>query len=140
MAQDNVYNRVDDFWWNTRNNGLQQMNPVRFAYFSEAIGELKGSKVLDLGCGGGLLAEEFAKKDADVTGVDIAENAIKVAMNHAQGNELVIDYVVGSAEEIPAGDDTFDVVVCSDCLEHVDDLEKVIDNREVAPGGDPDSR
>lgn len=137
MVKDNEYNRVDDFWWSTKNNPLQQMNPVRFSYFSKAIGELKGLKILDLGCGGGLLAEEFAKKDANITGIDIAENAVKVAINHASINKLKIDYVVGSAENIPMGNNVFDVVVCADCLEHVNNLEKVISetSRVLKPGG-----
>ena len=112
MVKDNVYDRLDDFWWNTKGNGLQQMNPIRFSYFSEAVGELKGLRVLDLGCGGGILSEEFAKKDANITGIDIAENAIKVAINHAFKNNLKIDYRVGSAENIQMEKNTFDVVLC----------------------------
>ncbi|MFH0912253.1 MAG: bifunctional 2-polyprenyl-6-hydroxyphenol methylase/3-demethylubiquinol 3-O-methyltransferase UbiG [Patescibacteria group bacterium] len=137
IVKDNMYNRIDDFWWSTKNNPLQQMNPVRFSYFSEAIGELKGLKILDMGCGGGLLAEEFAKKDANITGIDISENAIKVAINHAFKNNLKIDYRVGSAENIPMGNNTFDVVVCADCLEHVNNLEKVISetSRVLKHGG-----
>lgn len=116
-------------WWHPKHS-LLKMVPVKFDYFKEAIGNLKGLKILDLGCGGGLLSEEFAKNGAVVTGVDISENSIKIASEHALKNNLAIDYKVGSAEIIPAIDNEFDIVICADCLEHVDNLENVI--REVS--------
>ncbi len=118
-----IYNQVD--WWNPKHS-LKQMVPVRFDYFTKQIGNLKGLKILDLGCGGGLLSEEFAKRGTEVIGVDISENSIAIAKTHALENNLTIDYKSGTAENIPANDNTFDVVICADCLEHVDNLEKVI--------------
>lgn len=118
-----VYDQMD--WWHPKHS-LLKMVPVKFDYFRGAIGNLKGLKILDLGCGGGLLSEEFAKNGAVVTGLDISENSINVASEHAHINNLVIDYKVGSAENIPASDNEFDVVICADCLEHVDNLEHVI--------------
>ena len=118
-----IYDEVD--WWNPKHS-LQQMVPIKFDYFKGKIGNLKGLKILDLGCGGGLLSEEFAKEGAKVTGIDISENSLKIAKTHASKNNLTITYKKGYAENIPANDDTFDAVICADCLEHVDNLEKVI--------------
>jgi len=118
-----MYNQLD--WWNPKHS-LKQMVPIKFNYFSSKIGNLKNLKILDIGCGGGLLSEEFAKEGAEVTGIDISENSLTIAMKHALENKLTIDYKNGRAEKIPANDNIFDAVICADCLEHVDDLEKVI--------------
>ena len=118
-----LYNQID--WWNPKHS-LLQMAPVKFNYFKKKIGNLKGMKVLDIGCGGGLLSEEFAKQGAKVTGIDLSQSSIDVAIEHALKNNLTIDYKLASAENIPSNDNYFDAVICADCLEHVDDLEKVI--------------
>ncbi|MFH1249866.1 MAG: bifunctional 2-polyprenyl-6-hydroxyphenol methylase/3-demethylubiquinol 3-O-methyltransferase UbiG [bacterium] len=120
-----LYDLMGDFWWST-DNSLYYLNQTRFMYFNGIIGNFKALKVLDIGCGGGLLSEEFAKKGADVTGIDISENSINVARDHALKNNLNIDYKVCSAENLPFNTEMFDIVACVDCLEHVSDLEKVI--------------
>jgi len=118
-----IYNQVD--WWSSKHS-LRQMVPIKFGYFSKQIGNLKGLNISDVGCGGGLLSEEFSKNGAEVTGIDISENSIEIARTHALENDLAIDYKSGYAENIPANDNTFDAVICADCLEHVNNLEKVI--------------
>jgi 2-polyprenyl-6-hydroxyphenyl methylase/3-demethylubiquinone-9 3-methyltransferase len=118
-----IYDQMD--WWNPRHS-LLQMATVKFDYFHEKIGRLEGTSILDVGCGGGLLAEEFAKRGADVTGVDLSENALETAREHAAAGGLRIRYEIGTAEDLPVGDRLFDAVVCADCLEHVDDLDRVI--------------
>jgi len=118
-----IYDQMD--WWNPRHS-LLRMAALKFNYFHEKIGRLDGLNVLDVGCGGGLLAEEFAKRGANVTGIDLSEKALQVARGHAAASGLRIRYQRGTAEEIPVGDGQFDAVVCADCLEHVDNLEQVI--------------
>jgi 2-polyprenyl-6-hydroxyphenyl methylase/3-demethylubiquinone-9 3-methyltransferase len=122
-----IYSQMD--WWNPRHS-LLQMASIKFDYFHYKLGSLDGLNILDIGCGGGLLAEHFAKQGAAVTGIDLSENAIKTARDHAAAGGLSIRYEVGKAENLPAKDGEFDAVVCADCLEHVDDLEKVI--REIS--------
>lgn len=118
-----IYNQLD--WWNPKHS-LKQMVPIKFNYFHKKIGNLKNLKILDIGCGGGLLSEEFAKCGAEVTGIDISEKSLEIAKKHSLENKLKIKYKSGYAENIPSNDNTFDAVICADVLEHVDDLERVI--------------
>jgi 2-polyprenyl-6-hydroxyphenyl methylase/3-demethylubiquinone-9 3-methyltransferase len=117
------YNDLD--WWNPSHSLLQTV-PVKSGYFMEKIEKLEGARILDIGCGGGLVAEQFAKRGANVTGLDLSEGALRTARDHAAASGLHIHYERGPAEELPFGDGLFDAVVCADCLEHVDDLERVI--------------
>jgi len=135
MAQSlEIYNQID--WWNPRHS-LLKMAAFKFEYFHERIGSLDGLRILDLGCGGGLIAEKFAKQGANVTGIDLSEKALCAARDHAAAGGLQISYELGKAEEIPVADGLFDAVVCADCLEHVGDLERVIEqvSRVLKDGG-----
>ena len=108
------------------------VNPVRFAYFKRKLRQLSlpGKSVLDVGCGGGFLSEEFARDGYNVSGIDPASASIQAAKRHAVENDLHIDYRVGRGEAIPFPDGSFDIVACCDVLEHVDDPGQVI--REVS--------
>lgn len=113
-------------WWDPKGSfiSLHMINPLRFQYFYEKIGDLKNKTVLDIGCGGGLLSEEFAKKGGRVTGIDLSENAIRAAREHAEGAGLEIEYLLASPSDlVREGKGPYDVVVCAEILEHVDDLE-----------------
>jgi 2-polyprenyl-6-hydroxyphenyl methylase / 3-demethylubiquinone-9 3-methyltransferase len=99
---------------------LHKLNPVRMAYVRDRA-RLAGARVLDVGCGGGLLAESLARAGADVTAVDLAPGMIETARLHALDSGLSIDYRVASAESLSVATGKFDVVTCMEMLEHVPD-------------------
>jgi 2-polyprenyl-6-hydroxyphenyl methylase/3-demethylubiquinone-9 3-methyltransferase len=145
MAIDNeVYNRLGDAWWD-ETSPLNVLNgsftPGRFAYFRDVLAraerEPQGLRIVDIGCGGGFLAEEFARLGCRVVGVDPSPVSIRTARHHATDADLEIEYVVASGEHLPLGDATFDVAYCCDVLEHVSDLDLVIKEtaRVLKPGG-----
>ena len=118
------------------------LNPARFGYFRQVLTErLKLDphtlRALDVGCGGGLLAEEFVRLGCQVTGIDPSVPSIVTAEAHASQAGLAIDYQVGVGERLPFADASFDLVYCCDVLEHVSDLEQVIAEtaRVLKPGG-----
>lgn len=140
---DEVYDRLGEGWWDERNplNVLHgSMTPGRMAYLREVLaGAAAGRhlRTLDVGCGGGFLAEELARLGHQVVGVDPSRVSLATARRHAAGQGLEIDYRHGRGEDLPAGDAGFDLVVCCDVLEHVHDLDRVVAEiaRVLRPGG-----
>jgi 2-polyprenyl-6-hydroxyphenyl methylase/3-demethylubiquinone-9 3-methyltransferase len=112
---------------------LHILNPVRAQFVADRT-KLAGARVLDVGCGGGLLCEALARAGATVTGIDLAPGMIDVAKLHAAEQGLDITYNVVSAEEVSGG---FDVVTCMEMLEHVPDPERMTATLAtlVKPGG-----
>jgi 2-polyprenyl-6-hydroxyphenyl methylase/3-demethylubiquinone-9 3-methyltransferase len=145
MPVDNaLYDRLADTWWNESGflNLLRTLaNPVRFAYIRDALAAHYGAtphlRLLDIGSGGGLLAEEFARAGYDVCGVDPSANSVAVARRHAIDSGLPAQYAVAAGESLPFRDETFDAAYCCDVLEHVDDYDLVIDEaaRVLKPNG-----
>jgi 2-polyprenyl-6-hydroxyphenyl methylase / 3-demethylubiquinone-9 3-methyltransferase len=133
--------RAPGVWWSDEGPfaGLHQLNTVRVEYFRAAFGGFGGKRVLDVGCGGGILSEALAREGAAVTGVDPSEKSLAVARAHAAQSGLAIDYRVGSAEDLTSGGfaQGFDLVFAVDVLEHVDDLERTMTAiaTVLAPGG-----
>jgi ubiquinone biosynthesis O-methyltransferase len=127
-------------WWTGRTRWLRllsNMVPPRLAYFTPIVGDWRGKSVLDLGCGGGFMAEPLARRGAHVIGVDPSAPAIEAARRHAEESGLSIDYRVGTGEKLPVENGAVDIVVCVDVLEHVRDLDAVIGEvrRVLKPGG-----
>jgi 2-polyprenyl-6-hydroxyphenyl methylase/3-demethylubiquinone-9 3-methyltransferase len=139
-----MYETLGHLWWSDE-AGFELtslrycMNPVRYGYFRRILGRLRihGGAVLDVGCGGGYLAEAFAKDGFQVTGLDPAARSIGAARRHAGEAGLEIQYEVGRGEALPFPDGAFDVVCCCDVLEHVDDAGCVLREaaRALKPGG-----
>src|SRR5512134_981385 len=109
-------------WWdpNSEFRPLHEINPLRLAWIEQAAGGLAGKEVLDVGCGGGILAESMAAKGARVTGIDLAEKPLKVAKLHLLESGIRVDYRCIAVEELAAGQSgRYDVVTCMEMLEHV---------------------
>ncbi len=135
-----IYRTYAPNWWDGSRRFLRLLHnlvPARLNHFDPVIGSWSGKSVLDLGCGGGFMAEALARKGAAVIGVDPSSSAIRVARDHAQSEGLEIDYLVGNGEGIPLGDHSVHCVVCVDVLEHVEDLGRVLDEirRVLKPSG-----
>jgi 2-polyprenyl-6-hydroxyphenyl methylase/3-demethylubiquinone-9 3-methyltransferase len=135
-----MYDTGAQDWWTGRTRWLRLLNtmvPPRLAYFTPIVGDWRGKSVLDLGCGGGFMAEPLARQGAHVIGVDPSAPAIAAAKRHAEEGALPIDYRVGTGEQLPVADGAVDIVLCVDVLEHVRDLDAVIGEirRVLKPGG-----
>jgi len=141
-----IYRRLGHAWWDDEVGEFSSLrywlNPVRCDYFARVLLRKKVAasgpcRLLDVGCGGGMLAEEFARSGIEVTGIDPAPETIAAARTHASGSGLRIRYEVGSGELLPFPEGFFDYAACCNVLEHVDDPDSVIGEiaRVLRPGG-----
>lgn len=126
-------------WWdpNSEFKPLHDINPLRLDYVDQAAG-LSGKTVLDVGCGGGILAESMAARGANVTGIDLGEKALKVAKLHLLESGLKVDYRLVAVEELAKEQpQRYDIVTCMEMLEHVPEPESVVRacSELVKPGG-----
>jgi 2-polyprenyl-6-hydroxyphenyl methylase/3-demethylubiquinone-9 3-methyltransferase len=146
QVNNDVYRRLGHAWWADDVGEFSTLrfwiNPVRLGYFERVAGrerviERGRRKLLDVGCGGGLLAEELARVGFEVTGIDPAPESIETARAHASASGLPIEYLTGAGERLPFADASFDHVACCDVLEHVDDVGRVVGEiaRVLRPGG-----
>jgi 2-polyprenyl-6-hydroxyphenyl methylase/3-demethylubiquinone-9 3-methyltransferase len=152
VDQDEVarFSRLAAQWWDTRGPmaALHKFNPVRLAYIRDRAAEhfgrdparldsLAGLRVLDIGCGGGILSEPLARLGARVVGADPSESNIAVAKHHAERAGLSVDYRAAAAGALAQSGEKFDVVLAMEVVEHVTDLGLFIELAAglVAPGG-----
>jgi len=126
-------------WWDPTSEfrPLHEINPLRLEWIN-ARAPLAGKKVIDIGCGGGILSESMARKGAIVTGIDLSEKALKVADLHSLESGVAVRYKLIAAEEMAAQEPgQFDVVTCMEMLEHVPDPSAIVRAAAtlVKPGG-----
>ena len=115
-------------WWdvNSEFKPLHEINPLRLNWINDLV-DLKGKRVLDIGCGGGILSESMHFKGAKVTGIDLGEKALNVAKLHQLESGADVDYQCVSAEQLAALEPaSFDVVTCMEMLEHVPDPAAIV--------------
>lgn len=126
-------------WWDKTSEfkPLHDINPLRLNYINATV-SLSGKRVLDVGCGGGILSESMVEKGASVTGIDLGEKALKVAQLHSLESGVEVDYRLIAAEDLAEQDpEQYDVVTCLEMLEHVPEPASVVQAcaKLVKPGG-----
>ncbi|MDP7155160.1 MAG: bifunctional 2-polyprenyl-6-hydroxyphenol methylase/3-demethylubiquinol 3-O-methyltransferase UbiG [Arenicellales bacterium] len=127
-------------WWDPESEfrTLHQINPLRLDFINERA-PLEGKKVLDVGCGGGILSESMATRGARVTGIDMGEKPLSVAKLHLKESGLEVDYRQTTTEALAIEEpESFDIITCMEMVEHVPDPASVINacSRLVRPGGE----
>jgi 2-polyprenyl-6-hydroxyphenyl methylase/3-demethylubiquinone-9 3-methyltransferase len=139
QAELDKFSQLAHRWWDPDSEfkPLHDINPLRLEWIDRQAG-IQGKHVLDIGCGGGILAESMAAKGALVTGIDLSEKALKVARLHQLESGVRLDYRLIAAEDLAAEQpEAFDVVTCMEMLEHVPDPASILAACAalVKPGG-----
>ena len=139
LDEKSKFNALASEWWDPQGEvqTLHDINPVRLSYIEDHI-DLADKQILDIGCGGGLLTEALADKGGLVTGIDISEDLLHVADDHAKKANLDITYICTTVENFSSNhNNAFDVITCMELLEHVPDPGSVINAcmHLIKPGG-----
>ena len=127
-AEVNKFDELAQKWWDTESEfkPLHAINPLRVGYVTDRV-SLSGKRVLDVGCGGGILTESLAAQGANVMGIDAAEAPISVAKLHRYESNIQVEYALTTIEELEAtSPEPFDVITCLEMLEHVPDPGSVV--------------
>ncbi|WP_040976154.1 bifunctional 2-polyprenyl-6-hydroxyphenol methylase/3-demethylubiquinol 3-O-methyltransferase UbiG [Necropsobacter massiliensis] len=127
------FEKMADSWWDPQGDfkPIHRLNPLRLDYILRQANGLFGKRVLDVGCGGGILSESMAEQGAQVTGIDMSAAPLAVARQHSRENGLQIDYQQTTVEDFrqkqtALGAEKFDVITCMEMLEHVPQPASVI--------------
>lgn len=140
QAELDKFSALASRWWDPESEfkPLHAINPLRLEWIQECAGSLGGRKVLDVGCGGGILSEAMARGGAEVTGIDLADKSLKVARLHGLESGVKVEYRNVPVEELAAEQPgQYDVVTCMEMLEHVPDPASIVRacSTLVKPGG-----
>ena len=138
-AEVNRFSDIAEQWWDPSGKfrPLHQLNPLRLRFILEHA-HVRDRRILDVGCGGGLLSEALARENASVVGLDVSEQSLQVARLHLKESGAKVDYVCSTAEEFETLDEEkFDIVTCMEVLEHVPDPLSTIQAcaKLTKPGG-----
>lgn len=134
------FSKLADTWWDARGPfaPLHRINPLRIEWITQRTGTLQGKTLLDVGCGGGLMAEPMARLGAQVTAIDASEKNIRIAQLHAEKSALSIDYRHTSIEQLSAQPAAaFDIILALEIIEHVENPDLFIRHcaQCLKPGG-----
>lgn len=134
------FEKIASQWWDLTGDfkPLHQINPLRRQFIVQHLGSVFGKKIIDVGCGGGILAESLAKLGGDITGIDMGTEPLNVAKLHALESQVEVNYLKVTAEEHGANNiEQYDAVTCMEMLEHVPDPASIINAcaQMVKPGG-----
>ncbi len=140
QAELDKFSALASRWWDPESEfkPLHAINPLRLGWIRQYAGPLAGMKILDVGCGGGILSESMAREDAAVTGIDLAEKSLRVARLHGLESGIKVDYQLISAEDMAERHPgEYDIVTCMEMLEHVPDPGSIVRAcaQMVKPGG-----
>jgi 2-polyprenyl-6-hydroxyphenyl methylase/3-demethylubiquinone-9 3-methyltransferase len=141
MAEIKKFSELASRWWDLESEfkPLHEINPLRLNYIEQHAKGLTGKKVIDIGCGGGILSDSMSAKGASVTGIDMGEAQLSVAKLHQLESGQNVEYILSSVEDMAKKHPgEFDVVTCMEMMEHVPDPSSVIAAcaKLVKPGGD----
>ena len=140
QAELDKFSALASRWWdpNSEFKPLHAINPLRLGWITDLSGSLEGKTVVDVGCGGGILAESMAVAGAKVTGIDLGDKSLKVAKLHGLESGVAVDYRTISAEDLAREQPgLYDIVTCMEMLEHVPDPASIVQacSTMVKPGG-----
>lgn len=140
QAELDKFSALASRWWDPESDfkPLHAINPLRLGWIQDLAGPISGKKILDVGCGGGILAESMAKEGALVTGIDLAEKPLTIARLHGLESGVKVDYREISAEDLAQQQpQQYDIVTCMEMLEHVPNPASIVQAcaTMVKPGG-----